>query len=1109
MATITSTTSWDYSVWGTWVWWIAPVLGDKVVIASWHTVTLDWAIQAWDDTSTAFTVNSWGKLKASRTMTSGITFRWQFVLNWALDFWTRADPIPSTYRATFTLNDSASMANGKYGITIGASCTQLAFWWADKTPYTTITSTIDSSNFIVADITWWEVGDYLFLWSTAHTGATTEAREISAITPWTGTTGTITLTAALTNANFVWRAVGNVTRNVKATIKTPETYSCAIQFILWSTVAANTLELWCTEFVWRWHTSGLAAEVFITASSTQLVECYRISAHDVVSISGSTVTSTVNTPGATTSFCISVNIRLPGYAVEPLACTLNNSNGIGWGNWSNCNLQNPYILWTRWAIWNLTNSGNSAKLNITNPTITGCTSIIAPGASAGPYTITGWAIDWYSNITQVFTASSVVFSWVDMEGLVGVWSPTALVSTNTAAWITLENCDIPSTTTLTRASASWNVTTSLFFLYFKNKDNVSTVQEYTDATGLNYSDYSTIYRGLSSMRLDPWYAWSQKSYTVSIPVVANQAITVIWATRWNSTYTSTYPPSVTMEWNGITPVVVTNSSAVDTWEPYTISVTNPNNYPGVFTLTYKAKTTANSASASAWFDGVINTPWVNMSRHYGYEFGIDPYLTVNQFITETTEATVWAYTGIAIDHWTQTLTISSSHSIEEIYDYVYYDLCQTANLWYAEWFTTTNGTDFSCTYDIVNDDAITGTGTITTTGTYTWSGDYDLTITDSTWVFNHISITGLVANSRVRINNETDNIELYNGVVAWTSLSIASFWSTNKTLDVRVTNVIGTTAYLPFQVWTTLTSTWASILAAQELDTVYNTNAIDGSTITEFSADYPNVQVDIDDGDGSTSVQRLYAWFEYAMHSSQGIITYFNGISAQDTLNYQVNTNVVDLEFDNVSASSLPIKITGAYIYRDDGTTVIYANSKSIQMDPARAYQVWVSGLTTAQNDQLFAIWRSMWGGSGFSEIFKSNLASTRNEIIRKIEDSTTEIESKIDENESHHKVANDKIITTIEDIEKGINTEIKSVNKGLSTDNVATRQLIRQKAKKQEEFIQKQLDSEAKTQKMIDDEADSIEEALWIVDDENITKALEQADSEHEQNIIEALNSL
>ena len=110
-------------------------------------------------------------------------------------------------------------------------------------------------------------------------------------------------------------------------------------------------------------------------------------------------------------------------------------------------------------------------------------------------------------------------------------------------------------------------------------------------------------------------------------------------------------------------------------------------------------------------------------------------------------------------------------------------------------------------------------------------------------------ITGLVANSRVRVNNETDNIELYNSVVAGTSVTIPSFWTTDKTLDVRVTNVIGLTAYLPYQAAGSLTATGASFLIAQELDTVYNTNAINGSTVTEFSADYPNVQVDIDDGD--------------------------------------------------------------------------------------------------------------------------------------------------------------------------------------------------------------------------------------------------------------------
>lgn len=271
---------------------------------------------------------------------------------------------------------------------------------------------------------------------------------------------------------------------------------------------------------------------------------------------------------------------------------------------------------------------------------------------------------------------------------------------------------------------------------------------------------------------------------------------------------------------------------------------------------------------------------------------------------------------------------------------MYYDLVQTANLSEPEWFTSTDGINFSCTYDIVNTSVITGTGTITTTQQYTGGGTSSVIIVDSTGTFNNMTITGLIANSRVRINNETDNIELYNAVVAGTSVTIPSFWTTNKTLDLRVTNVIGLTAYLPYQAGGTLTATGASFLIAQELDSVYNSNAIDGSTVTEFVADYPNVQVDIDDGDGSTSVQRLYAWFEYAMHSSQGIITYFNGITAQDTLNYQVNTSVVDLEFDNVSATSIPIKITGAYIFRDDGTSVIYSGSKSIQMDPARAYSV-------------------------------------------------------------------------------------------------------------------------------------------------------------------------
>ena len=77
-----------------------------------------------------------------------------------------------------------------------------------------------------------------------------------------------------------------------------------------------------------------------------------------------------------------------------------------------------------------------------------------------------------------------------------------------------------------------------------------------------------------------------------------------------------------------------------------------------------------------------------------------------------------------------------------------------------------------------------------------------------------------------------------------------------------------------------------------------------------------------------------------------------------------------------------------------------------------------------------------------------------------------------LNEIDSQNDIANQNIIDTIKEIETDI---CKDINK----ESIATRQLVRQKAKKQEEFIQKQLDSEAKTQEMIENEADEIEEQI------------------------------
>lgn len=317
---------------------------------------------------------------------------------------------------------------------------------------------------------------------------------------------------------------------------------------------------------------------------------------------------------------------------------------------------------------------------------------------------------------------------------------------------------------------------------------------------------------------------------------------------------------------------------------------------------------------------------------------------VSQILYKTiVDATASTITGISVNGATNTITITSNVTMSDLYDYTQWWAAQIANMDYEIPIVSTDLINYSSTYNLaLGSNNITGTGAINLgTGTFTrttGTSTVPITYSSGAAVFGNITVSGLVTNSRVRVNNTTDNIELYNAVVAATSVSIPATWTADKTLDLRVTYVSGTTAYLPYQAAGSLTSSLASFTASQVVDTVYNSNAVDGSTVTEFITDYPNIQIDIQDPDGVTSAQRLYAWFQYSTHSSQGIVYYFNGIEAQDTVNYKIKTAIVNLLLDNTSASSLPVKITGAYLFRDDGTTVIYSGSKSIQLDPSKAY---------------------------------------------------------------------------------------------------------------------------------------------------------------------------
>lgn len=221
--------------------------------------------------------------------------------------------------------------------------------------------------------------------------------------------------------------------------------------------------------------------------------------------------------------------------------------------------------------------------------------------------------------------------------------------------------------------------------------------------------------------------------------------------------------------------------------------------------------------------------------------------------------------------------------------------------------------------------ADTFTGNLTTTGTITLSngaiviGSY--TDTSGTTTTLSYAITGLVANSRVQIYNVTTATEVSNAVVAGTSVSgtynEGGDYTAGDSVRIRVTNVQGVTAYSEYQATVQATSSGWSALVSQELCVIYNTLGIDGSAITQFSADYVNDELDIDTA-GNFTLADLYAWWKYNLYTEQGIREFYGGITAVDEGNFRINTAVLSIYLDNTTAND-SIQTDNRRLYRDDG----------------------------------------------------------------------------------------------------------------------------------------------------------------------------------------------
>jgi hypothetical protein len=235
--------------------------------------------------------------------------------------------------------------------------------------------------------------------------------------------------------------------------------------------------------------------------------------------------------------------------------------------------------------------------------------------------------------------------------------------------------------------------------------------------------------------------------------------------------------------------------------------------------------------------------------------------------------------------------------------------------------------------------ATTFVGNITTSGTTTLSNEAvvvgKITDANGSRATLQYSVSGLIQHSRVQLYNVTAENEIFNGSVNATTYSAQYTEGTEVTtgdeIRLRVTRQSGTTAYLPFEATAIATASGFSFKVSQQLDAVYNSNAIDGSSVSTITSDFPNVQIDVDDSDGTVDVREIYARYVNIITTEEGMRRWFGGITAINTVNYQVNTAIANLTIQNIGSNAVNLGV--ARIYRDDGAIILAPGNAPITQD--------------------------------------------------------------------------------------------------------------------------------------------------------------------------------
>lgn len=223
-----------------------------------------------------------------------------------------------------------------------------------------------------------------------------------------------------------------------------------------------------------------------------------------------------------------------------------------------------------------------------------------------------------------------------------------------------------------------------------------------------------------------------------------------------------------------------------------------------------------------------------------------------------------------------------------------------------------------------------------------------------------VAITAtILTNSRVQLYNVTTDAEIYNDFETVTAFEYVplSGVTAGDTIRIRICKK----GYLPTEERGVFNAAGLAFLITQELDPVYTAYGLDGETITKFAADYIDTEIDLIVSTNFLATE-VYAWYNYILTLEDGIRFFYGAIDAIDAGNLQIDTDIVDLLFDNTTTDNVFQNDNIRIFRKDEAYPVVDPTSGGGGIDVNWRNQVYtiVSGSGVTPSD-ITAIADAVW----------------------------------------------------------------------------------------------------------------------------------------------------